>query len=84
MSAEPRQAQVAAPANDINLPHHALTDDSLIRRQNHLADELMTEYAGEAHVSLDDFQIRRADSGLADADQGISLRDAWLRMTRLK
>jgi hypothetical protein len=73
MRPQPRGAQVALLAHDIDLARHALADQRAIRTFHDFAYEFVPKDATESHVPLHDLQIRRAHPGAANADQGISL-----------
>src|SRR5687768_2276163 len=78
-----RLAQIAPPADDVDLAYHALADEFLLRRRDDVPDELVTEHAGEAHVTLGDLQVGRADARLPHAHERIAQRYRRLRLARL-
>ena len=69
MGGAPVLALLAAPADDIDLPHHALTDPRGILRLNDFPDELMPENARVGIITFDQFQVGAANPCLADLYQ---------------
>src|SRR5689334_14786613 len=71
------QALFTLPTNDVDLPHHALTDPRGIVSFHHFAHELMPQDTSIWIISLDQFQICAADPSLADLDQSFVGHTLW-------
>lgn len=76
-------AHVAPPADAIDFPDHALARE-LPRPADRHAGELVTHHAAKAHVPLDDLQVRRADTRLADLDEHLAVAGSRLGVPRPK
>jgi hypothetical protein len=66
MAREPPAAGLARPATAVDLADDA---PARIRTGFGDADELVSEDAAEAHVALDELQVRFADAGASDANE---------------
>src|SRR5690606_4483127 len=83
MAGQPREAQIAATADDVDLANDTMSHQLPVWRILDRSDEFMPEHTGESHVSVADLQIRRADPGLTNAHERIAIFSRRLTPPRL-
>ena len=78
MGGAPIQALLTLVADNIDLPHHALTDPGSIIRFDHFAHKLVPEHASVGIITFDQFKVGAANPCFADFDQ------RFVRFARLR